>query len=52
MQKQGSEFVFISSLLKNMFGKHFKVFHTLTDTANESHFLTNFHMCMYMYLSI
>ena len=35
MKKQGNECAHITSLLKKILGKRFKVFHKLLDTANE-----------------
>lgn len=35
MKKQGSECTRIISLLKNIFGKHFKVFYKFADIADE-----------------
>ena len=35
MKKQGSECTLIISLLKNIFGKHFKVFQKFADIADK-----------------
>ena len=42
MKKQGSECTLIISSLKKIFGKHFNVFHTFTDTTDKFNKLSSF----------